>query len=41
MIGGKFELTLPDSQPGGRIDIYLQATYDRGDGLFAIRVRVT
>ncbi len=37
----KFELTLPDSQPGGRIDIYLQATYDRGDGLFAIRVRVT
>lgn len=35
----KYELTLPRSRPGGRLDIYLQAAYDRGDGLFAIRIR--
>ena len=34
----KFEIELP-RQRAGRIDLYLFARYDRGDGYFAIRVR--
>lgn len=35
----KFELTLPPSASGKPIEIYLQADYEEGDGLFAVRIK--
>ena len=34
----RFELRLPPAPPGETIDLYIEATYDRGDGSFAIRI---
>lgn len=35
----KFELTLPSSASGKPIEVYLQAGYKEGDGLFAVRIK--
>lgn len=36
--GRKFRLALPDRSTGEPLEVYLFATYDRGDGSFAIKI---
>lgn len=34
----KFRLSLPDLPPRGKIELYIFASYDRGDGYFAMKL---